>query len=528
MAYTGLELFMENLMQLSYHNNNRIVNNNTSILSKRPQLQFLYQELGNMIEILIVEEQNMLHEIELVRNLKRRLKDVAHEAHMIVGLFVYSRNYRNLNYNMLKYNLNFMKSKTATTYQHSLNLKDVMRSLKSIKEELITILDNRKMDSSRSIDSLKTQTQTVVAGTRNPLATKKVYEEMVVGLTRDAELLRDKLAEDQKQLDVVSIVGMGGLGKTTLATKLFNDPFLVYHFHIRAWVTVSQTYEIRDLLIQLVASICMKLSLTVQVTRNFVRSCIKVLCAGDIRKKAFHGDNLPMSLIEHGKEIAKKCHGLPLAVVVMAGVLAKEERSKDSWERIVERVSSYIVSDESRNMDIMALSYDHLPPRLRDCFLYLGGFPEDHKFLVRKLIWMWMAEGFVEEDGKRSLEAIGEDYLNELVDRNLVIVTNRKFNGDVKACSVHDLLRELCLERATKGHFCMKISTQMSNFSSMKQNKPRRIFTNQGFEINKLFHEPFPWVHSLLWCHKSMSLISITNRYFYSYPLLMMLDIQKC
>ncbi|XP_035834683.1 putative late blight resistance protein homolog R1A-10 [Helianthus annuus] len=450
------------------------------------------------------------------------------------------------------------------------------------------------MYSSRSIDSLRTQTQTVVAGTsctRKPLGTKKVLEETIVGLIRDAELIRDRLVEDQKQLDVVSIVGMGGLGKTTLATKVFNDPFVVYHFDVRAWITVSQTYERRDLLIQLVASICPefdpinasdsklreKLHKSVMGKRYLIVfddvwsiqawDDLKVFFPNDnngsrilltsrlkevalhaklhgfvhqlefltdveswelLCKKVFHSDNFPTMLTEPGKEIAKKCHGLPLAVVVMAGVLAKETRSTYSWERIAKRVSSSIVNDPNKNMDILALSYDHLPPHLRDCFLYLGGFPEDHKFQVRKLIWLWMAEGFVEEDGKRSLEEIGEDYLMELVDRNLVIVTDRKFNGAIKACSIHDLLRELCLERATKGNFCVKISTQMTDFSSLVQHKPRRIFTNQGLKFNCYRHELFPWVHSLLWFHKNKSLINITDQYFHSYPLLMVLDLQKC
>lgn len=86
-------------------------------------------------------------------------------------------------------------------------------------------------------------------------------EEIVVGFEQDAERIRDKLVEDQKKLDVVSIVGMGGIGKTTLANKVFNDPFVVYHFHARAWVTVSQTYEKRNFLIKTLVSLGVELDL---------------------------------------------------------------------------------------------------------------------------------------------------------------------------------------------------------------------------------------------------------------------------
>ncbi|KAD7117470.1 hypothetical protein E3N88_04738 [Mikania micrantha] len=595
MSYTGLELFMENLMQLSYSKNHPVVKNSATILSKRPQMQRLYQELGDIIQILFVEEQSVIHEMEQVRNLKIRLKDVAQEAHNIVGLFVYY-NYRKSTtchsiYGSVKYFLNYMKNERSTHKYYSLNLKDVMGSLNSIKEELNTVFDNLKMDSSRSIDSLKSQKQTAFAGTsrtRYPLGKKKVLEETVVGLIRDAELIRDKLVEDQKQLDVVSIVGMGGLGKTTLATKVFNDPYVVYHFHIRAWVTISQTYETHDLLIQLLASVCpgfdpvnasalrlreklhksligkrylivvddiwsikawddlklffpnnnkgSRVLLTSRLnevalhakSHGFVHqlelltdeeSC-ELLC-----KKVFHSDDFPKSLIKPGKEIAKKCRGLPLAVVTIAGVLAKEAMSTYSWQRIAECVGSYIMSDQTGNVDILALSYDHLPLHLKNCFLYFGGFPEDHKFRAQNLVWLWMAEGFIEEDGMRSLEEIGEDYLMELVDRNLVTVVDRKFNRAIKTCSVHDLLREFCLQRAQQEHFCLKIDNPRSPFSSMGEYKPRRIFINRVFGSNNFSHQTFPWVHSLLWFHNNMSSININ---FHSYPLLMVLDLRKC
>ncbi|KAD7117463.1 hypothetical protein E3N88_04731 [Mikania micrantha] len=542
MSYTGLELFMENLMQLSYRKNHPVVKNSATILSKRPQRTGIVHGELDAAEL---QQQSLS---------KRSNK---HD-------------------NFIKKNSNAAALSRAMLHYPNL-----------------IFFDNLKMDSSRSIDSLKSQKQTAFAGTsrtRYPLGKKKVLEETVVGLIRDAELIRDKLVEDQKQLDVVSIVGMGGLGKTTLATKVFNDPFVVYHFHIRAWVTISQTYETHDLLIQLLASVCpdfdsvnasalrlreklhksligkrylivvddiwsikawdnlklffpnnnkgSRVLLTSRLyevslhakSHGFVHqlelltdeeSC-ELLC-----KKVFHRDDFPISLIGPGKEIAKKCRGLPLAVVTIAGVLAKEAVSTYSWQRIAECVGSYIMSDQTGNVDILALSYDHLPLHLKNCFLYFGGFPEDHKFQAEKLIWLWMAEGFIEEDGKRSLEEIGEDYLMELVDRNLVTVVDRKFNRAIKTCSVHDLLREFCLQRAQQEHFCLKIDNPRSPFSSMGEYKPRRIFTYRVFGSNKFSHQPFRWVHSLLWFHNK-SWINITNEYFCSYPLLMVLDLKKC
>lgn len=95
-------------------------------------------------------------------------------------------------------------------------------------------------------------------------------------------------------------------------------------------------------------------------------------------------------------------------MVVVAGILANEVMSKYFWEKIAEKVTSFIIQSHKGYVDTLALSIDHLAFHLRDCFLYLGGFPEDFKFLVRRLIWLWVAEGFILEDGNRSLEEIAK------------------------------------------------------------------------------------------------------------------------
>ena len=69
----------------------------------------------------------------------------------------------------------------------------------------------------------------------------------MVGFDEVVQKLRQQLSSGSSKLDVISIVGMPGLGKTTLANKLFFDQFVVSHFDVRAQCCVSQLYIRKDL-----------------------------------------------------------------------------------------------------------------------------------------------------------------------------------------------------------------------------------------------------------------------------------------
>ncbi|XP_019248767.1 PREDICTED: putative late blight resistance protein homolog R1A-3 [Nicotiana attenuata] len=68
-------------------------------------------------------------------------------------------------------------------------------------------------------------------------------EEEVVGFEKDAESIMKKLIQGTKELDVISIFGMPGLGKTTLARKVYDNPSIVNYFDVKAWCSVSQAYN---------------------------------------------------------------------------------------------------------------------------------------------------------------------------------------------------------------------------------------------------------------------------------------------
>ncbi|KAG8380359.1 hypothetical protein BUALT_Bualt06G0007300 [Buddleja alternifolia] len=78
----------------------------------------------------------------------------------------------------------------------------------------------------------------------------------------------------------------------------------------------------------------------------------------------------------------------------------------------------------------------------------MGGFPEDYEIYVSRLIKLWTAEGFIKPTRSKSYEESAEDYLEDLVKRSLILVTERKSNGKIKSCNVHDLVRDFRVLKA--------------------------------------------------------------------------------
>ncbi|XP_027181944.1 disease resistance protein RPM1-like [Coffea eugenioides] len=80
-----------------------------------------------------------------------------------------------------------------------------------------------------------------------------VEEAELIGIDNPRQQLISQLLEgDDSQLKVVSVVGMGGLGKTTLVKIVHEDLDIRRHFPVRAFVTVSQTCNIQELLKDLI------------------------------------------------------------------------------------------------------------------------------------------------------------------------------------------------------------------------------------------------------------------------------------
>ncbi|KAL0356275.1 UNVERIFIED_CONTAM: putative late blight resistance proteinR1A-4 [Sesamum radiatum] len=179
-----------------------------------------------------------------------------------------------------------------------------------------------------------------------------------------------------------------------------------------------------------------------------------LLCDNAFREKAFEDGICPPHLEEVGKEIAKHCDGLPLSLTVVGGLLSQKTKKVEDWEFVKEDIYAAVEnaeSKENRYLEILSLSYNHLPGRLKGCFLYMGAFPEDSEILASKLIKLWVTEGFLTTpSSQNSLEQVARYSLNELIDRNLISRRRVTSDSQIKTCGVHDSLRALAVDESRK------------------------------------------------------------------------------
>ncbi|KAH0749311.1 hypothetical protein KY290_028543 [Solanum tuberosum] len=340
-----------------------------------------------------------------------------------------------------------------------------------------------------------------------------IYDDGVVGFEKDAEIIMMKLIRGTKERDVISIYGMPGLGKTTLARKVYNNPSIINHFDVKAWCAVSQAYNRRTLLAEIfkqarnddseikeeddVADMLRKSLISrrylivlddiwdveawedlgtcfpqgkygsrVMVTTRIEQVSKDLHHHSDpyslsfltseeswklLEKKVFQGESCPPDLLEAGLQVAQHCKGLPLVVVLVAGLIAKMGREASLWLQVANDLSSLALGEQS--IKVIQSSYDHLEDHLKHCLLYMGLFPEDHKIPVDDLLKLWMAEEFVLNSETENMEEASRNCLSDLLNKSLVMVSGMRINRDVQYCSLHDVVREFCLRKLTEDKY---------------------------------------------------------------------------
>ncbi|WMV34863.1 hypothetical protein MTR67_028248 [Solanum verrucosum] len=207
----------------------------------------------------------------------------------------------------------------------------------------------------------------------NKRSIPSIDDDEVVGFGNDAKIIMKKLTGRTKELDVLSIFGMPGLGKTTLARKVYNNPSIVNYFDVKVWCAVSQAYNRTTLLVEIfkqainkeckikendtVADMLRKILIgkrylivlddiwEVEAWED-LRLCFPRGESGcRVMKKVFRGENCPSNLVGVGLQIAQHCKGLPLVVVLIAGIIAKIGREASLWLEVANDLSSLALEE---------------------------------------------------------------------------------------------------------------------------------------------------------------------------------------
>ncbi|CAO2189580.1 unnamed protein product [Urochloa humidicola] len=344
---------------------------------------------------------------------------------------------------------------------------------------------------------------------------------------------------------VLSIVGCGGLGKTTLANQVYKN--VKGQYSCGAFVSVSQNPDVKKILRDIAEEIgitdnmsycderklvdklrehlqdkrylividdiwdakpweTIKLALlnkncesrVITTTRSTaVASCLssldgnvyqmKCLSFEDSKrlllKRAFGSENLSCThLGSVPDEILRKCDGLPLAIITISSMLA-DKHAKCEWDRVLHDIGSTLAKNPGaeKMTAILSMSYFHIPHHLRTCLLYLSVFPEDYEIKKQRLINRWIAEGFVHEEAGRTKYEIGEGYFNDLINRSMIQPVGVKY-GQAEACRVHDIILDYIKCKAVEENFVTSLDAVEDVYSSGY--KVRRIYVSNHAEEN--------------------------------------------
>nr|XP_033514842.1 putative late blight resistance protein homolog R1C-3 [Nicotiana tomentosiformis] len=380
------------------------------------------------------------------------------------------------------------------------NIKVALEQVKKIRQENPEAFQKKPM--------LDDQPEIVAPRPQDTL----LEENEVVGFDEEAKTVIKRLAEGRNELDVIPVVGLAGLGKTTLAIKIYKDPKVTYEFFNSIWVYVGpQEYKPKEIFLRILEGFTKRtaehqnmsvneLTSKIQESMSKGGKCLIVLddvwhpdVVKSVRsvfpknskghkimittrdasigryananphmlkfledKESFQllenrvfigtsSKRCPEELVGYGESIAKQCSGLPLAVVVIAGALQGRINER-VWKMVKQNVGEHLINKDKPEscLKYVELSYGHLPEDMKACFLYCGAFPQGFEIPAWKLIRLWISEGLINSNLDSKPEDIAEFYLNELVNRNLLIVMQKRADGQVKTCRLHDMLHQFC------------------------------------------------------------------------------------
>ncbi|WVZ04859.1 hypothetical protein V8G54_018205 [Vigna mungo] len=392
---------------------------------------------------------------------------------------------------------------------------------------------------------------------RRDMTHSRVSDSDVIGRKHDKEniielLMQQNPNDDDTSLSVIPIVGIGGLGKTTLAKFVFNDKKIQECFPLKMWVCVSDDFDIKQLIIKIINSVndsesdhapfhqmnlnmldleqlqnqlnhklsgqkfllvlddvwnedrvkWYELKNLIQVSAGgskilvTTRSHSIASMMGTIPSHVLEGlseeDSISVlvkwafkegeeqkypHLVNIGKEIVKKCGGVPLAVRTLGSLLFSKFEANE-WEYVSQNEIWNLPQKKNDILPALKLSYDLMPFYLRQCFALFSLYPKDYEHNNYEIIWFWRALGLIalpKTDITR--EDVANQYLHELLSRSFL--QDFENFGTLYKFRIHDLVHDLALFVAMDE--CLHIN---SNIQNIPDNMRHLSFAESGLFSN--------------------------------------------
>ncbi|XP_037422814.1 disease resistance protein RGA5-like [Triticum dicoccoides] len=362
----------------------------------------------------------------------------------------------------------------------------------------------------------------------------------LVGIDGPMNTLEVWLAKGGEQkLKFVSIVGSGGVGKTTLASEVYHR--IGGQFECHAFVQSSQKPDIRRLLISFLSQIqpnqppsnwkvhsliahirahlqdkrylivvddvwatttwdivnyalpdgnCnSRILITTEIEDVALKCCgydpsyvfkMKPLGEDDSRKIFLSAVVAPPESIEISNSIIRKCGGLPLATVTIASLLASQMGKPEQWNYVDKFLSYGLRTNPTLQgmQQVLNLSYNNLPPHLKACLLYLSIYQEGHVIWKDDLAKQWIAEGFIRATEGKDEEEMSGAYFDELISSRMIQPIYTSDTCEILSCTVHYMVVDFVKHKSNEENFVTAIDH--SQTSRTLSDKVRRLSLHFG------------------------------------------------
>ncbi|XP_006338952.1 putative disease resistance protein RGA4 [Solanum tuberosum] len=370
----------------------------------------------SIIQAFIHDAERRQVEDQAVEEWLKMLERIAEDAENVFDKFTYE----SLKAQVMKNRAKLMEKVRSFFSNNVFNYK-MSRKINNINEELRAI---NQLANDLGLQALTVPSHKILQIRETDSV---VVASDVVGRDKDVAEIKEKILNIREEvvLCTIPIVGMGGLGKTTVTKRIFNDDHIKQHFEKRAWLCLPEMSEIKSFLELILESLtqrkvevqsrdiivkrlqdelggkkyllvlddlwrvdstlwhdfvdtlrgintsrgnCILVTTRMKQVASIVAADLHMLgkltddhCWSIFKHKAFVDGEVPKEMVSMEKRIVEICQGLPLAASVLGGLLCNKKRHE--WQAILDGNPLVGEDDngENRTMKILKLSYDYLP-----------------------------------------------------------------------------------------------------------------------------------------------------------------------